>query len=239
MSAFFHTILLDPLLNITVWIYNVIPGHDLGVSIIVLTVAIRLILSPLSLKALRSQREMNDLAPKIKEVQEKFKNDKAAQSAAVMQLYKDHGVNPFGGCLPLLIQLPLLIGLYRTFLTIARGQDLGAHLYSFVAHPAALQTYFLGLINTATKNPYLAILAGLLQFVQAKMSMQGQKTNSTPGQMGAALNTQMLYFFPVMIIIISWNLPAGLTLYWVATTLFSIGEQFYLRRIYGRTSPKN
>src|SRR3989338_5389867 len=116
MFAFFKIILYTPLLNILVLLYTIVPGHDLGVSIILLTVIIRVAFFPLSIKAQRSQREMNALAPKLKELKEKHKHDKAAEGAATMQLYKEHGINPVAGCIPLLIQLPFLIALYQVFM---------------------------------------------------------------------------------------------------------------------------
>lgn len=206
------------------------PAHDLGLSIIILTVVIRFIFFPLSIKAQRSQRALNAINPHIQAIKEKHKHDQAAQGAAMMQLYKEHNINPIAGCLPLLIQLPILIALYQVFIAGLNPQSL-AMLYPFVNNPGSINPLFLGFISISSPNIILAVLAGVLQFIQAKQSMAYMKASSGGAnpQM-AALNTQMLYFFPVMIVIIGWNLQAGLILYWITTTLFSIGEQFYLRR---------
>ncbi len=112
----FNLILYQPLLNFLILLYIYLPGHDFGVSVIVLTVVVKLILSPTSIKALRSQKKMAEIQPRLSEIQEKYKEDKEKQSRATMELYKEAKVNPFSGCFPLLIQLPILIALYQVFL---------------------------------------------------------------------------------------------------------------------------
>ncbi len=230
MLTFFKEILYTPLFNLLILFYNVIPGHDFGVAIIVLTLLIRVIFSPLSLKAQRSQRALNALNPKIQEVKEKYKKDQAAQGQAIMQLYKEHGINPFAGCLPLIIQLPILIALYRVFIAGLNTDSLSM-LYSFVHNPGQINPNFLGLISMTTHNRILTVLAGALQFLQAKQSANFMKVSGvTQDPSTTALNNQMLYVLPVFIIVIGWNLSAGLIIYWITTTVYSIFEQWYLRR---------
>ncbi len=226
--AFFKVILYIPLFNALVFLSNFMPSHDLGLGIIALTVVIRFLFLPLSIKAQRSQRALNVINPHIQAIKEKHKHDQAAQGAAMMQLYKEHNINPIAGCLPLLVQLPILIALYQVFIAGLDPQSFSL-LYPFVQNPGSINPLFLGFINISGRNIFLAVLAGVLQFFQAKQSMTYMKAGGANPQM-AALNTQMLYFFPVMIVIIGWNLQAGLILYWITTTLFSIGEQFYLQR---------
>jgi len=229
MLGFFKTILYTPLFNVLILLASVVPGHDLGLAIILLTVIIRIIFFPLSIKAQRSQRAMNALAPKLAEIKAKFKNDQAAQGAATMQLYKDHGVNPVAGCIPLLIQLPVLIALYQVFIAGLNPESLGG-LYPFIPDPGNIKTLFLGSIDVTGKNHYLALLAGVLQFVQAKQSIQYIQSAGPANPQMKAMNAQMLYFLPVFIVIIGWNLSAGLVLYWVTTTVCSMFEQWYLRK---------
>lgn len=229
MSAFLKAIFFTPLFNVLILLTWVTPGHDLGLAIIFLTVIIRAIFFPLSIKAQRSQRAMNALAPKLEELKQKHKGDQAAQGAATMQLYKEHGVNPVAGCIPLLIQLPILIALYRVFIAGLNPASLGG-LYSFVHNPGDIKTMLFGLISITSKNRYLAILAGLLQFVQAKQSAQYMQGAGAPNPQMKAMNAQMVYFLPAFIVVIGWNLSAGLVLYWVTTTLCSMVEQWYLKR---------
>ncbi len=230
MIEFFKTILYIPLFNALVFLSNYMPGHDLGLAIVALTVIIRFVFLPLSIKSQRSQRALNALNPHIKTIKEKHKNDQAAQGQAMMQLYKEHNINPIAGCLPVLIQLPILIALYQVFIGVLKP-DSFSMLYSFVPNPGVINASFLGFLDIAGKNITLAIAAGALQFLQARQSMAYMKAGGAGAnpQM-SALNTQMLYFFPIMIVIIGWNLPAGLLLYWIVTTLFSIGEQYYLSK---------
>lgn len=205
------------------------PKHDLGLGIIVLTVVIRFLFFPLSIKSQRSQKALNAINPHIQAIKEKHKNDKAAQGAAMMELYKEHNINPVAGCLPLLIQLPILIALYQVFIAGLNPQSFSL-LYPFVSNPGTINPLFLGFINISSSNIFLALLAGVLQFIQAKQSVAYMKSSGGANPQMSALNTQMLYFFPIMIVVIGWNIQAGLILYWIATTLFSIGEQFYLRK---------
>lgn len=227
MGTLFNEILYRPLFNAVVFLYEILPGHDFGFAIIVLTALIRVLFFPLSIKTVRSQKAMNLLNPKLQEIKTKFKDDKAAQSAETMKLYKDNNINPLAGCLPLLIQLPILIALYRAFIAGLKPENL-AMLYKFVLNPGIINNISFGFIDITSKMPLLAVLAGAAQFFQAWVT-KAQNQGSSINKEMAALNSQMLYFFPVMIIIIGWNLPAGLVLYWITTTVFSILEQMYIK----------
>lgn len=229
MITLFRELLYRPLFNALVWLSQVLPGGDFGLAIIVLTLIIRVMLLPLSLATARSQRAMQKINPRIQELREKLKHDPAAQSAAIMGAYREHKVNPLAGCVPLLIQLPVIIALYQAFLAGFQQENLGL-LYSFVPRPEFINTISFGIITITEHSPLLAVGAGIAQFLQARVTMAHQASGPQP-EMATALNTQMLYIFPLMVIVIGWNLPAGLTLYWIATALFSIGEQVYLRRV--------
>jgi len=233
MAWLYNQILFRPIFNLLVFIYNIIPGGDFGLAVVLLTLIIRFIFVPLSVKSLVSQRELNKLQPKIRELQEKHKDNKQQLGQATMDLYKEHGINPFSGCLPLLIQLPVLLALYKALSVGFKPESLSA-LYPFVHNPGSIRELAFGFINLAQKAPILAIAAGILQWVQSKQAMLFQTPTSKNEPESAALkmNRQMLYFFPIMVIIIAWNLPAGLVLYWVVATVFSIFEQLYISRKY-------
>lgn len=236
MSALFHTILYRPLFNLLIGITNVLPTHDLGLAIIVMTILIRLLFVPLSIKSLLSQRALAVVQPKIKDLQDKHKDDKQALAQATMALYKEHKVNPLGGCLPILIQLPIIWTLYRVFINGVKQPTLDG-LYSFVHNPGTLGHLGLGFIDLAATNHVMAVIAGVLQGIQSWLMMRNQmKTTSQSGKEdpAVAMTRQMTYIFPVMIIFISWKLPAGLVLYWITTTAFAIFEQLYIRRRYAQ-----
>lgn len=227
----FKIILYQPLFNALILLYIYLPGHDFGVAVIILTVIIRIILYPLMVQSIKSQKILSELQPKIQEIQQQFKNDKEKQTKATMELYKKEKINPFGGCLPLLIQFPILIALYQVFW---RGLQPGAmrHLYGFTPNPGTIDPTFFGLMNLAEPSLWLAFLAGALQFFQSKMLVpKTLKTEKKTGQMAQFSNTmqkQMLYFFPVFTVFILWKLPSAIGLYWIITSLFSIGQQYLI-----------
>lgn len=222
----FTEIFFRPLFNAVIYLYNIIPGSDFGVAIIVLTLLVRFVLLPLSIKSVRSQKALNEINPLIKEIKEKHKKDMSAQSAEIMKLYKEKGINPLSGCLPLIIQLPILFALYKVFTDSFKPESLSM-LYSFVANPEVINKTAFGFLDLSVSSPVLVIVAGIAQFLQMKVSV----TSSNSGNKELdAMNKQMLYFFPIMIIIIGWNLPAGLLVYWIATTVISLGEQFYIKK---------
>ena len=229
MVNLFIQVIERPLLNLMVFLYGTVGFADLGISIILMTILVRLALMPLSLRTARAQRAMAKLGPELERIKERHKGDNAAQSEAVMQLYKQHNINPLSGCLPLFIQIPLLLGLYRVFIRIISPQAL-ALLYSFVPHPGSINHLMLGLLDIAMPSRILAVIAGVLQFGLGRITMVA--TQGGPAA-AAAMNRQMMYLLPAIIIVIGWSLPAGLSLYWGVTTLFSIGEQLYIRRTSG------
>ena len=226
----FNETLARPLFNLLVWVYNIIPGHDLGVAIIVVTVLLRIILYPLSDKALKSQKILQELQPKIKELQKKCKT-KEEQAKVTMEFYKHYKINPFSGCLPILIQLPLLIALYRVFLTGLEPHSLDS-LYGFISSPGELNPMFMGLVNLSEPSHFFAVLAGVSQFLQAKTAFQPKKDAPKSGipDFSASMSKSMIYMMPLFMVFIAWNLPAGLSLYWVATMLFSLGQQIVVNR---------
>jgi len=233
----YNDILYRPLLNLLVFFYNFTPGHDIGVVIIILTILIRLALAPSFHKSLKGQKAMNDLQPKLTELREKYKGNKEAEAKAMMELYKEHKINPLSSCLPILIQLPIIIALYQVFRQALGGHDL-VGLYSFIHKPDSINPYFLHFVNLAKAvtdngkvlipNLILALLAGATQFWQAKMMMP--KTTGKQDATAKAMSMQMTYVLPIVSIVVAWKLPAGLPLYWVVTTLFAVAQQYYIMR---------
>lgn len=226
MIEFFHLILTKPLLNVLIWFYNVIPIQDMGLAIIALTILVRFLLFPSFQKSLRSQRELSKLQPKLDEIKEKHKQDKEAQTKAILDFYKQNKVNPFSSCLPLLIQLPILIALYRVFLTGLNGA-VAEELYPFVQNPGEINTVFLGITDLSHPSLWFAALAGIFQFVQSKMSAPKSGVQDKTAQI---MNWQLVYFMPLITIVIAARLPAGLSLYWIITTVFAIVQQYYIMR---------
>lgn len=231
MSAIFHVIFYQPILNLLVFLYNIIPGHDIGLAIIVMTVIIKLALLPLSKQAIRSQKSLQNLQPKINELKKKYANNKEEQGRAMMQLYKQEKVNPFSSCLPLLIQLPFFWAVFRVFSDGLSGKSLDL-VYSFISRPEFINPVSLGLVNLSKPNVVLAVLAGAAQFWQAKMMIikrpEVRGNGAKDEDMMAIMNKQMLYFMPILTVVIGVTFPGGLALYWLVTTLLTALQQLYL-----------
>ncbi|HLB32362.1 MAG TPA: YidC/Oxa1 family membrane protein insertase [Patescibacteria group bacterium] len=237
MKELLKVLLYKPLYNILVFLAWLIPGHSVGWAIIALTLLVRLALWPSSMKATRAQKKMRDLAPEIAKLKEQHKGDRQGEAAATMALYKKYGVSPWGSCLPLLIQLPILIVLYRVFMNgLGVRTDL---LYGFTPL-ADVNTMWLGLdlgkLGSETL-PILPILAGIAQFYNSWQMKQLHPAAAAKAKDGKPqedfsrmLSMQMLYIMPVFTVIIGLRLPGVLALYWLITTLFSILQTWLVMR---------
>jgi len=186
-------------------------------------------LYPLTKSSIKSQKALTDLQPKLNELKEKYKDDKQRVAQETMRLYKENKVNPFASCLPLLIQLPILIALYYVLQIALKGDQFGL-LYSFMNNPGSINRISLGLFDLEKTSYVLAVLAGGAQFWQSWMMMRKRvkKPVPTPAKdedTMAMMNKQMLYFMPIMTVFIGFSLPAGLTLYWFLSTLFTALQQ--------------
>lgn len=214
------------------------PGHDLGIAIILVTLIIRLILYPASSKQIRAQRAMQDLQPRINEIREKHKNDKEAQTKALMEFYRENKVNPLSSCGPLVLQIALIYPIFIVFRTVVTGADFVDRLYPFIAVPELpLDTLFLGFLDlAATQNIVLAILAAGAQFYQSWMLTRMRKKNEPKQEKtgkkdtAQAISRNMLYFFPLLTGYIAYTFPAGIALYWLSSTVFAIIQQFIIMR---------
>lgn len=230
MSQVFHSFIYQPIYNALIFLYNVIPGNDLGVAIVALTVLIRILLYPVAQKQIESQKKLQDLQPEIKKLQDKYKGDKEKQGRALMDFYKERKVNPASGCLPLVIQIVFFIALYRAFIA-GLNFDSGCNdLYGFVSCPASLNVKFFGLLDLAKPNTVLAVVAAASQFVQTKMMMSKTPVSQKKDDFSSIMNKQMLYIGPVLTLFIGLRFPAGLAVYWIVNTLFAIGQQYLIMK---------
>ena len=248
MGFLFNAFIYQPIYNLLVFVYNIVPFRDFGIAIIIVTVLIKLVLVPLSRKQIESQKKMQELQPKIKELQQKYKTDKEKQSRAVMELYKTHKTNPFSGCLPLVFQLIFLIAIYRVLFNISNAglKVDGSALYSFVHNPGQINQYFLGIVDlskaldlkniTLSSVPHLILilLAAGSQYIQTKMLMGKQAAKavakSENPDISQMMSAQMLYLGPLLTLFIGVKFPAGLALYWLVSTVFMVVQQYYLEK---------
>ena len=243
----FQTILVQPLVNalviLTGWL------GSLGGAIIALTVFIRLLLSPLSLPSLRSAQKIKDLGPELQALQKKYAKDKQKLAQAQMELYRREGVNPAAGCLPTLLQFVILIALYQVFiqaLGVNGGENLSRLLYPGVSLPAEginLKFAYLDLGKPDVIAGFIPglflILSALFQFLTTRLTMPAvsssqkvaQKTAAKSDDMMVMMQKQMVYMMPVMTLFIGYTLPAGVTLYWWITSLFSFLQQLAVTKV--------
>lgn len=238
MGSLFHSFIYQPVYNVLVFFYNTIPGHDFGVAIILTTLLIKFLFIPLSKKQIESQKKMQELQPKLKELQKKYKDNKEEQTKAIMALYKENKANPLSGCLPLIIQLIVLIAIYRVIINISsagfivRLED----LYSFIPDPGSINHLFLHFVDLSKPNYVLAFLSAGAQYFQTKMLLQANKSSSpAPSDsdkpdFAEIMNKQMLYLGPGITFFVGVTFPAALALYWLFSTLFMIVQQKLLFR---------
>lgn len=230
MAQLFNLILYQPIFNALVFLYNIVPGHDIGIAIILLTIVIKLVLYPFSIQAIKSQKALQELQPKLEELKRKYKGQKERLAQEMMLLYKREKVNPLSSCLPLLIQLPFLIAVFQVFRTGLNDESLNL-LYPFIENPGHLNSITFGIIDLAKVSIPLAILTGAAQFVQTKM-LSTKKVPKVPGSKDegimTAMNKQMLYFMPLLTVFIGTSLPAGLMFYWLVTTILTIIQQYFM-----------
>ena len=228
----FNTVLYQPLFNALILLYNYLPGNNFGLAVIALTFLLRLFLYPIMTQSIKYQQTLNEIQPRLKEIQEKYKDDQGQQAKEIMNIYKEKKINPFNVFLPLLVQLPLLIALFQVFRTGLQPESMNS-LYSFVSHPGEINYLFLGLISLSEPSLLLAGLTSVVQFFQLKrvtLQSKQKKTKKKDSIMKFSnmAQKQMPYFLAAFTFVFLTKLPAALGLYWITTSLFSIGQQYIL-----------
>jgi YidC/Oxa1 family membrane protein insertase len=244
ISALFHTLVYNPIYNGLVFFVDMLPNHDIGIAVVIVTILVRIILYPLSRRAIKTQMAMKAIAPEIEELKKKFKDKPQEQGRAIFALYRERDVHPFAGFLLLLIQLPILIGLYFVFANGGFPTVRPELLYSFVAVPDAINMDFLGLINMAGHSIVLAVLAAVTQFFYTRLSM-GPRGTQTPveaveasfsSDMARSFDLQARYVLPLIVGVIGYTVAAAAPLYWVASNIFMIGQEYLAGRRFSSTT---
>jgi YidC/Oxa1 family membrane protein insertase len=217
-----------------------IPGSDVGIAVILVTIVIRLILLPFSISAARTQRAMKILEPKIKELKEKHKGNKEKEALETLALYKEAQVNPFASILTVFIQIPVLLALYFVFYYEPFPAINAVRLYSFTPVPDMISLEFLGIISVAGKSMILAFLAGITQFYQAHLALSGtmkpSDTKSMQNDFQKVMGMQLKYVFPFIIAAISYSTSGAIALYFITTNLAGAFQELYVRRKLDSTS---
>lgn len=254
----FNVILIQPIFNIMVVFYHVLFSlhvpFALGFAIILMTAFIRAILYPLTASQLKTTKKMQELNPHLSRIKEQHKGDSARMQKETMQLYKEHGVNPASGCLLMVVQLPIIWGLYAVLeksVQLTRLADINNLIYlPSLRLNHVWDVNFFGLPLGKTPADLMGhvgflillipVITGIFQFIQSKMMLQPQpaaKTEKKGGDFASAFQTQSLYIFPLMIGFFSFKFPLGLSLYWNTFTIFGIIQQYKIQGWSGLTTP--
>lgn len=238
MLALLKVIFYVPLYNGLIFLVDVLPGASAGAAVIILTCTIKLLLFPLSQKAARFQLEMKAHEAEINRLKERYKNDKQAQGRAILEFYKEKGINPFSGILPVLIQIPVVIALYYVFFKGGLPAVDTALLYPFVSAPEVVEMRFLG-IDIGGKSMLLAVLVALTQFLQGRFAMPpAPPRSSSPSfqeDLARGMQLQMRYILPVFMGFVSYAVSGAVALYFITSNLFSVCQELYLRRKFRQT----
>lgn len=234
ISSIFHAVVYAPIYNALVFFVGLLPSHDVGIAVIVVTILVRFVLFPLSRVAITTQMKMKEIAPEVEEIKKKYKTSEE-QGRATLALYKERGVRPFAGFFLTLLQLPILLGLYWVFAQGGLPEIHASILYPFVHVPGAVNMEFLGLINMAKPSIVLALLATVAQFIYTRLSMgpRGQVTATEAtlsSDMAKSFDLQARYLLPAMVGIIGLFIASAAPLYWLTGNIFMIGQELLAGR---------
>jgi len=233
LGNIWDVVLYNPLLNALAFLVSIVPGGDVGVAVIILTLFVKVVLFPLSQRSIESQAKMNLLNPELKKIKDSGAS-KEEQAKQTFELYKKYKTNPFSGCLLVLIQIPIIFALYYVFL---KGISFdGGNLYSFIHVPEKINMNFLGLVDISGKGLlFFAILAGISQYFQAHFMPKPAASNT--GDKGSfqenfskSMQIQMKYVFPFVVAFIAYSVSGAIALYWITSNVFAIGQQIYAKK---------
>ncbi len=230
ISALFHAAFYNPIYNALVALIALVPGGDVGIAVILLTLLIQAVLLPFSLSAARTQVAMKGLEPKLKELKELHKGDKEKEALATLELYRAERVNPFGSILTAFVQIPVMLALYWVFRYEPFTTLDAARLYALTPHPAAVSLEFLGLVSLTGKSLVLAALAGITQYVLALLMPAPAAAGGASADFAKVLSLQMKYVFPVLIATIAYTTSAAIALYFLVLNLARVLQQVYVNR---------
>lgn len=235
MIHYWFTLLVyQPLYNGLVFLMSVVPWADAGVSVIIFTFLVKLALFPISQKAVKTQLRMKAYEGELAVLKERHKNDREAHARATMAFYKEKNINPFSSFFLALVQIPIILALYYIFYNGGLPKIDTALLYSFVSVPT-INMHFLGFLDITKGSLVLAILVAVSQYFQVRFAMPNLKPKPPSGgsakeDFARTLNLQMRYFLPAVVGVIAYTIAGAVSLYWITSNLFAIGQEIYVRR---------
>ena len=235
----FHTIFYEPIYNLLVFFLEIVPLHDIGASIILVTVVVKVILLPLNISAVRSQHALKKVEVEIKKVRELHKGDPQTSGAKMMEIYKREKINPLSSIFTIILQIPVFIALYLVF---SKGITLDTNsIYSFVSFPENLHTKAFGILDVTNKNIIVGLLTGITAYLLARRQAADMVTPTEKNKKSEpsfqesfqqSLKVQILYVFPVVILFTASFLPSAIGVYWITSNLLGIAQDYYIKKKY-------
>ncbi len=241
LASIFGAIFYNPLYNFLILLIGIVPGGDVGLAVILLTLAVKIVLFPIILRGMRTQAMLRLIDPKLKAIKEKFPKSRNEQAKATLALYKEYKINPFSALLPLLIQTPFLLALFFIFAKGGLPSIRLDVLYSFIHAPAVVSMHLFGLVNVGAKSIIFAIIAGATQFLYGVFSLpklEARKENASfSDDFGRSLQMNMRYILPAIIAVFAYNLPAAVAIYWITGNIFGTLQEIYVRSEFKKHPP--
>lgn len=238
----FHEVFYKPMYNVLVYILSVLPTHDVATAVVILTICVKFFLLPLSKKMFLTQITQRKIQPIISKLQQEYKDNRQMLGLKMMEVYKEHKMNPFSSILLMLIQIPIVFALYFVFanggLPALKIED----LYSFTPHIINVQHILWG-IDFTKASVYIGIFAALFQYIQIRLSLNNMNTNAETDKKSLTelkpeevlqrqMTFMMKYFIPIVILLASLKVSSAVALYWIVSSLFMIAQELYFRKKY-------
>lgn len=236
MKTIFVEALYKPLYNLLVWLMDILPHAEIGFAVIILTIFVKIILLPLSKKAIKTQLLMKDVEQPIKDLRNQYKDNPQELAHKTLELYREKGINPFASIFLIFIQLPVIIALYFVFAKAGLPTVNTNLLYSFISFPETIQTTFLGFIDlVSNKSIVIAFFVLITQSIQIRLSLPNQtQVQSSDSQFAQdfmkGLHFQMKYILPVITSVVAYSLVSVVGLYWIVGNIFAIFQEIYFKK---------
>ncbi|MBP6888194.1 MAG: YidC/Oxa1 family membrane protein insertase [Candidatus Pacebacteria bacterium] len=237
----FNTFFYEPIYNLVAVILSIVPLHDIGTAIVIVTLIVKLLLLPVNISALRTQYLMKKLDKEMKEIKELQKKEPQEAAKKMVEMYKREKINPFSSIFGMIIQIPVFFALYFVF---AKGFiEEKDKLYSFVSFPENLHTIAFGIFDVTEKNIMVALLAGVSSYVLAKRQTETMNTTVIKGEesfqdhLMKSMKIQLLYIIPIVVAFSGAVLPSALALYWLVSNIVSYAQDVYVKNKLAHLKP--
>lgn len=242
MLGLYTQFIHEPIYNALVFLVGVVPGGDVGVAIIILTTVVKLILLPLSIGAIKSQVVMREIDPELKRLKVEYKGKQEELARRTMALFKEKKINPLSSIFTLLLQIPIVLGLYNVFMHEGNGAGFDpAGLYSFVHLPLSESFSFLGIIDLTERSVSLALIVLVTQFIYSLMltakKPDPKEPQSFQTDLARSMHLQMRYVFPILMGGIAYAVSAAVALYFVVSNVFAIGQELAVKNLRKNATP--